>query len=90
MSSYGTTYLANNASDFAGAINNGAGYDRGTTAINILDNATTKLTLPVSWPVGVYDGFGARFDTSLVVTPAVGSTGTLVLFYKPLDTGVTW
>ena len=62
----------------------------GTAAATIDDNATAKMTLPVSWPVGYYGPMGAIFETSLVVNPADTSTGTLQLYYRPLDAGNTW
>lgn len=62
----------------------------GTAAATIDDNTTAKMTLPVSWPVGYYGPMGAIFETSLVVNPADTSTGTLQLYYRPLDADNTW
>lgn len=62
----------------------------GTAAVTIDDNTTAKKTLPVSWPVGDYGPMGLIFETSLVVNPADTSTGTLQLYYRPLDADNTW
>lgn len=62
----------------------------GTAAATIDDNTTAKKTLPVSWPVGDYGPMGLIFETSLVVNPADTSTGTLQLYYRPLDADNTW
>ncbi len=62
----------------------------GTEAATIDDNATAKITLPVSWPVNYYGPMGKIFETSLIVNPGTNSTGTLQLDYRPLDADNTW
>lgn len=62
----------------------------GTEAATIDDNATAKITLPVSLTVGSHNFHGARFDTSLILNPGTNSTGTIMLEYRPMDAGVTY
>lgn len=61
----------------------------GTEAATIDDNATAKVDLPVSWPIGNYPGMDLLFRTSLVVNPGTNSTGTLRVWTRPGDAGVT-
>lgn len=63
----------------------------GTAASSIDDNATAKIPLPVSFPVGVYSVSGAVFCTSLKYTRGASATGKINVCYRPLDSGqVTW
>lgn len=62
----------------------------GTTAVTFDDSTTAKMTIPVSWPVGEHDGFGAIFEQSLVVNPDNTSTGTIQLFWKPAPSYLNW
>lgn len=63
----------------------------GTAASSIDDNATAKIPLPVSFPVGVYPVSGAVFCTSLKYTRGASATGKMNVCYRPLDsTQVTW
>ena len=62
----------------------------GTAASSIDDNATAKIPLPVSFPVNVYQGFGTIIATSLKYTRGASGTGKFVVWYRPLDTAVTW
>lgn len=61
----------------------------GTAAISLDDNATVKLPIPVAWTVGYYTNLDLLFRTSLVVNPGDTSTGTLYLWTRPGDSGVT-
>lgn len=63
----------------------------GTAASTIDDNATAKIPLPVSFPVGVYPLSGTVFCTSLKYTRGASATGKMNVCYRPLDsTQVTW
>lgn len=62
----------------------------GVQAATFDDGSTAKMTIPVSWPVGEHEGFGAIFETSLVVNPDNTSTGTLQVFYKPAPSYLNW
>lgn len=62
----------------------------GTAAITIDDDTTARMTVPVAIPIGMHDLKGIIFETSLVINPADGSTGTIRVLYRPLDSGVTW
>ena len=54
-------------------------------AVTILDDTTAKITLAASTAAGTnLDFHGAKFTTSLVVTPNASSTGTITIFYMPL------
>lgn len=61
----------------------------GTAAISLDDNTTAKLPIPVAWTVGYYPNLDLLFRTSLVVNPGDTSTGTLYLWTRPGDPGVT-
>lgn len=61
----------------------------GTEAATIDDNTTAKVDLPVSWPIGNYPNLDLLFRTSLVVNPGTNSTGTLRVWTRPGDAGVT-
>lgn len=55
-------------------------------ACPIKDDTTTKITLVASLAVGTNLVFpGVLFATSLVVDPDNSGSGTLVVFYEPLD-----
>lgn len=62
----------------------------GVAAATIDDNATMKYTAGIGIPVGSHDGFGAILATSLVVNPDDASTGTIIVYYHPLDPLVVW
>ena len=63
----------------------------GTAASSIDDNATAKIPLPVSFPVGVYPVSGSVFCTSLKYTRGASATGKMNVCYRPLDSAqVTW
>ena len=63
----------------------------GTAASSIDDNASAKIPLPVSFPVGVYPVTGAVFCTSLKYTRGASATGKMNVCYRPLDSAqVTW
>lgn len=63
----------------------------GTAASSIDDNATAKIPLPVSFPVGVYPVNGTVFCTSLKYTRGASATGKMNVCYRPLDSAqVTW
>ena len=53
--------------------------------VGVEDGAATVLTLPASLAAGTQlNCYGRKFDTSLIVNPNDSSTGTIVVFYKPL------
>lgn len=57
----------------------------------IKDDTTARITLPASLAAGTMIQIpGAIFETSLVVDPDDSSTGNITVFWRPLDTGVTW
>lgn len=61
----------------------------------LVDNATTKITLPASMAAGSSPNIaGTTFRTSLIVDPDNSSTGNITVCYRPLDTSgtraVTW
>lgn len=63
----------------------------GTAAATLDDDTTTRATLPVALPIGGTPGFKPTiFNTSLIVNPADSSTGTIRVWYRPLDNAVTW
>lgn len=63
----------------------------GTAASSIDDNATAKIPLPVSFPVGVHPFSGTVFCTSLKYTRGASATGKMNVCYRPLDSAqVTW
>lgn len=62
----------------------------GTAAATIDDSATVRYPVPVALPIGPHEGFGTIFETTLVVNPDDSSTGTLYVYFRPLDAGVTW
>lgn len=52
--------------------------------VSLNDGSTTKLTLAASLAAGTnYNFYGARFDTSLVVSVDDSATGKLVIFWVP-------
>lgn len=61
----------------------------GTAAVTIDDGSTAKMTLPVAWAVGNYMNIDGLFRTSIIVNPGDTSTGTLQLWTRPGDAGVT-
>jgi hypothetical protein len=61
----------------------------GTEAATIDDNTTAKVDLPLAWPIGNYTNIDLLFRTSLVVNPGTNSTGTLRIWTRPGDAGVT-
>jgi hypothetical protein len=52
----------------------------------LLKDATdAKITLPASLAAGSNLNFyGARFETSLIISPNASSTGVVVVFYRPI------
>jgi hypothetical protein len=52
----------------------------------LLKDATdSKITLPASLAAGSNLNFyGARFETSLIISPNASSTGVVVVFYRPI------
>lgn len=61
----------------------------GTAAVDVKDNSTTKMTLPVAYAVGEHAIRPTKIYTSLKVLPGATSTGTIRFFYKPMPTNVT-
>lgn len=65
--------------------------DIATAAITIDDDTTTRFTVPTGIGTGSYLTERATiFETSLVVNPADATTGTIRVWYRPLDSSVTW
>lgn len=62
----------------------------GTAAATLDNGSTAKLTVPIALPIGEHPIPGLIFDTSLVVNPADTSTGTIRVFFHPLDPRVSW
>lgn len=56
-------------------------------ACPVVDNATTKFSLVASLAAGTSLQFpgGILFETSLVIDPNDAATGTIAVFYQPLD-----
>ena len=53
--------------------------------VEIADNATTKITLPASLAAGPYNWRPWKAYTNLKVVPNASSTGSMVVFWRPLD-----
>lgn len=83
MALYHVTYLANNASDFAGAVNNLAGYPAGTTSMNV-DGLTAAAITYYAGTTFQITGDPTTYKITSDVTSSAGGAITGLPFWPPL------